>query len=55
MTVSEQVALFIAQGGKVIVVKSDETGIDPFIRHCKCGCRGNWTDHTMRISEKGIY
>lgn len=47
-------AAFEQQGGQVKQVKEGERTIDPGIRHCRCGCRGNWTDHTMRLGEMGI-
>lgn len=46
-------ASFQQNGGQVKVVKQGECTIDPSIRHCRCGCRGNWTDHTMRQGESG--
>ena len=24
------------------------------LQYCKCGCNGNYTDHTMRLGERGI-
>lgn len=40
---------------KVKVIAEGERAIDPAIRYCKCGCEGNWTDHTMRAGESGRY
>ena len=48
-------AAFEASGGEVKTVKEGERAIDPKIRWCKCGCEGNYTDHTMRQGERGIY
>jgi hypothetical protein len=45
---------FSKKGGKVAVVPAGVTAIDPGLRHCRCGCRGNYTDHTMRLGEKGM-
>lgn len=43
---------FQSKGGVVKEVKEGERVIDPAIRYCKCGCEGNWTDHTMRQGER---
>ena len=48
-------AAFESSGGEVKKVKEGERTIDPRIRWCKCGCEGNYTDHTMRQGERGIY
>lgn len=47
-------AEFSKNGGKVKEVEAGVTAIDPGLRHCRCGCRGNYTDHIMRLGEKGI-
>lgn len=39
----------------VRVVAEGTRTIDPAIRHCTCGCRGDWTEHTMRLGERGQY
>ena len=44
-------ASFADRGGKIKEVKDGERATDPAIRYCKCGCEGNWTDHTMRQGE----
>lgn len=44
---------FHNKGGKVARVEEGKRAIDPVIRHCKCGCNGDWTDHTMRQGESG--
>ena len=44
---------FSARGGKVKEVAEGQSAIDPLIKNCQCGCRGNWTDHTMRLGESG--
>lgn len=51
---AEAMAAFTQNGGKVKEVKDGERSIDPAIRYCKCGCEGNWTDHTMRLGESGL-
>lgn len=49
----DYVAMFKAQGGKVKTIPEGERSIDPYLKGCKCGCNGDWTDHTMRKGEKG--
>jgi hypothetical protein len=49
----DYVAMFQAQGGKVKTIPEGERSIDPYLKGCKCGCNGDWTDHTMRKGEKG--
>lgn len=46
-------AAFEQKGGQVRKVEEGKRSIDPAIRYCKCGCEGNWTDHTMRMGESG--
>lgn len=46
-------ANFSEAGRKIQVVAEGERTIDPAIRNCRCGCLGNWTDHTMRAGESG--
>lgn len=46
-------AAFEKNGGQVKQVQEGERTIDPAIRYCRCGCEGNWTDHTMRLGESG--
>lgn len=28
---------------------------DELLTHCRCGCHGDYTDHSMRLAERGIY
>lgn len=44
---------FEKNGGQVKRVEEGKRAVDPMIRYCKCGCEGNWTDHTMRLGENG--
>lgn len=44
---------FEQKGGQVKVVSEGQRTVDPTIRYCKCGCEGNWTEHTMRAGESG--
>lgn len=46
-------AAFENNGGQVKQVQEGTRAIDPAIRYCRCGCEGNWTDHTMRLGESG--
>lgn len=47
------VAAFLARGNRVTPVPAEMSGIDPLIRNCKCGCKGDWYDHSMRAGESG--
>lgn len=57
--VSEAVAAFLAKGGKVTQCATGDNALrashyrDPSIVDCLCGCRGDWTEHTMRAGESG--
>ena len=46
-------AAFQAEGGEITQVAEGEKSslIDPQLRFCKCGCEGNYTDHSMRLGE----
>lgn len=50
---SKAMLAFESNGGQVKKVKEGASSIDPAIRNCKCGCGGNWTEHTMRAGESG--
>lgn len=52
---AESVEAFLARGGKIQSVSEDASAKDESLRHCTCGCEGNYTDHSMRLGEKGIY
>lgn len=42
----------IAEGERTLKQGSDPIrDVDPALRHCQCGCEGNYTDHTMRMGE----
>lgn len=57
--VSSQVEEFLKNGGKIQQCAEGEkskTGYYPReLVGCKCGCEGNYTDHSMRRGERGIY
>jgi hypothetical protein len=50
-------AEFEAKGGQVVQCAPGERAlnhvIDPALAGCTCGCKGNYTDHTMREGEHG--
>lgn len=54
---TETVEQFLARGGEI--KKVDECiKVDfrpDYLRNCSCGCNGDYTDHSMRQGEKGIY
>jgi len=55
MDYSKAMEDFAKKGGKITVVEEGKASIDPLIKNCQCGCKGNWTDHTMRKGERGDY
>lgn len=61
---TESVEEFLSRGGKIQEVEPGVRGeelrnsynkpaVDPLIKDCKCGCLGDWTEHTMRAGESG--
>ena len=50
-----EAAMASGNAPEVKVIKEGERKINPAIRYCRCGCEGNWTDHTMRAGENGRY
>lgn len=56
-TIAQAMAEFEANGGKVVQCAQGERTlnhvIDPALAGCTCGCKGNYTDHTMREGESG--
>ena len=44
---------FLNKGNAVQVVQEGErvTPVYNKLTNCKCGCEGNYTDHTMRLGE----
>lgn len=56
----QRAMLAFEQSGGVVkhCVQGDRAlqwAIDPALVDCTCGCRGNYTDHTMREGESGRY
>lgn len=49
---NEQIEAFFAKGGKVTSVAEGQR-TDPGLNGCRCGCHGNYTDHSMRAGESG--
>ena len=61
ITESDKAVLkFLADGGTITQLESGITSHDfgdynpVFLKGCKCGCEGNYTDHTMRLAERGL-
>lgn len=56
-TLAQAMAEFERSGGKVTHCATGqrtlEHVIDPGLAGCTCGCKGNYTDHTMREGEGG--
>lgn len=44
---------FESNGGKVEQIETNQRTLDPGLVFCTCGCRGNYTDHSMRKGESG--
>jgi hypothetical protein len=55
--IAQAMATFEANGGKVTQCETGARAlnhvIDPALAGCTCGCKGSWTDHTMREGETG--
>ena len=55
---TETVEEFLARGGKVETVPqgmSNDKAKHPSLKFCRCGCNGNYTEHSMRRGEKGLF
>lgn len=56
-TLAQAMAEYESRGGKVVECAMGERAlnhvIDPALASCTCGCKGNYTDHTMREGESG--
>ena len=55
MQAAIEAAMKSGKAPAVKVIKEGERAIDPGIRYCRCGCRGDYTEHSMRLGERGIY
>lgn len=58
--VAGQVEEFLKNGGKIQQCAEGEKSKNgnyypSHLCGCKCGCEGNYTDHSMRLGERGIY
>lgn len=53
--IQSQVDAFLAEGGHIDVAPMGMTAIEhiPGLWRCKCGCHGDYTDHSMRAGESG--
>ena len=54
--IESQIAAFFANGGKIQEVPAGQraetvTGLNA----CRCGCHGDYTEHSMRAGESGRY
>lgn len=52
----EATAAYIAAGGKIKQCAAGDCAIralDMGLSACRCGCRGDYTDHSMRAAESG--
>lgn len=51
--IEQQINDFFASGGTVKQVAEGERSAPASLRYCRCGCRGDYTDHSMRAGESG--
>ncbi len=53
--IQSQVDAFLAKGGHIDVAPAGMTIHEAAdgLWHCRCGCHGNYTDHSMRAGESG--
>jgi hypothetical protein len=63
-TLASAIAAFEQSGGKVIQCPTGvhsptydaafKRALDRAQYGCACGCKGDWTDHSMRLGESGL-
>lgn len=57
VTLAQAMAEYEARGGKVTQCEPGARAlphvIDPALVGCQCGCKGNYTEHSMREGETG--
>lgn len=54
--IESQIAAFFAKGGKIQEVPAGQrTEAVPGLSSCRCGCHGDYTEHSMRAGESGRY
>lgn len=51
--IEQQINDFFASGGTVKHIAEGERSAPVSLRFCRCGCDGNYTEHSMRASESG--
>lgn len=51
--IEKQINDFFANGGTVKHVAEDERSAPVSLRYCRCGCDGDYTEHSMRAGESG--
>ena len=50
----ETIEQYLARGGKIQHIEYGHSAYKPeFLKNCRCGCKGEWTDHRMRAGENG--
>lgn len=49
----ETVEEFLSRGGEIKQIKKGERNYYSSLNYCKCGCEGDYTDHSMRAGESG--
>lgn len=50
---AENVNSYILNGGKITECAEGEVSTDISLAYCRCGCDGDYTDHSMRAGESG--
>ena len=54
--IESQIAAFFAKGGKIQEVPAGHRAeVVPGLNACRCGCHGDYTEHSMRAGESGRY
>lgn len=51
--IEKQINDFFANGGTVKHISEGERSALVSLRYCRCGCDGNYTEHSMRAGESG--
>ena len=51
---AESVEAFLARKGQIQQVEEGVSNAkDPALRYCRCGCHGDYSQHSMRAGESG--
>lgn len=51
--IEKQINDFFANGGTVKHIAEGERSAPVSLRYCRCGCDGDYTEHSMRAGESG--